>query len=266
MKSHALSSTAGSLSHRPHESGVRPYRFIMDRFLLLPVGALVALVWANAESESYYRVAHALAFPVNHIAMAFFLALIGQDVADALVPGGALHSWRQWSLALVAAAGGMAGSAGLYYAYVAAAHETVLTSAWPAAVAVDIAGGYYLLRTICRPRSPIIPFLVIVAGASDLGALMIQAAWRPYVTFRPIALTLLVVALALAVYLRRSNRQSVLLYVAVCGVLSWVSLYLAGVDPVLALLPLGDERGLVRGQDGQDVGRQRQGHQRGNGW
>ena len=42
----------------------RPYvDFVVDRFLLLPVGAVIALVWANTRRESYFRFSHALGVP-----------------------------------------------------------------------------------------------------------------------------------------------------------------------------------------------------------
>ena len=203
-----------------------------------PIGAIAALVWANTGGLSYFTFAHAAAFPVNQIGMAFFLALVAQDVADALVPGGALHSWRRWSVVLVAAVGGMVGSFVVFTAYVSAEHETVLAPAWPTAMAIDVAAGYYVLRTVCRRHCAAIPFFVLLAGATNLVALALQAGWRPFASGEPAALGLLVVAVALAAFLHRRGQRSIALYVAVCGPLSWVSLYLAGVNPMLALLPL----------------------------
>jgi len=46
-------------------------RFVVDRSLLLPLGAAIAMAWANTAAESYFRFSHAIAFPVNEIAMAF---------------------------------------------------------------------------------------------------------------------------------------------------------------------------------------------------
>src|SRR5262245_23446085 len=100
--------------HRPHSAAshhlfrrnshaVRAFRYALDRFLLFPLGALIALVWANTAPESYFRTSLALAFPVNEIAMALFFALMAQEVYEAVMPGGALHSWRRWSMAVVAA-------------------------------------------------------------------------------------------------------------------------------------------------------------------
>src|SRR5690349_10105760 len=113
------------------------YRFIIDRFLLLPIGAIAALVWVNTEPESYFRFSFALAFAVNEIGMAFFLGMIGQELLEAMMPRGTLHAWRQWTMPLLAAVGGVLGAAGVYLAYVSLKYEVVLAQAWPVACAVD---------------------------------------------------------------------------------------------------------------------------------
>lgn len=71
-------------------------RFMNERFLWLPLGALAALVWANSAEESYFRFAHALSFPVNEIGMALFMALLTQEAFEIVMPGGALHGARRW--------------------------------------------------------------------------------------------------------------------------------------------------------------------------
>ena len=48
----------------------------MQDFLLLPIGAFVAFLWANTAPEDYFRFAQLLAFPVNAIAMVFFFGLL----------------------------------------------------------------------------------------------------------------------------------------------------------------------------------------------
>jgi hypothetical protein len=50
--------------------------------------------------------------------MALFFALITQEIVEALMPGGALHSWRRWSVALAGAVGGFVGAAGVYLAII----------------------------------------------------------------------------------------------------------------------------------------------------
>src|SRR5689334_11383604 len=121
-----------------HASSPSLRRFIFDRYLLLPLGAAIALVWANTAGESYFRFAHALAFPVNEIGMALFLALVTQETIEALMPGGALHTWRRWGMPLLAALGGALGATLAYLTFVHFKHEEVLAQAWPIACAIDV--------------------------------------------------------------------------------------------------------------------------------
>jgi NhaA family Na+:H+ antiporter len=216
--------------------GARVVRFVVDRFLLLPIGAAIALVWANTAGESYFRFAHALAFPVNEIGMALFLALIGQEVVEAVMPGGALHTWRKWGLPILAAAGGMIGAAGLYLAYVNIRHQLVLEPAWPIACAIDIAAGYYVLKLIA-PRSGALPFLLVLAITTNVVGLVIVG-WRPPVAVGVASAGLILVALGIATLMRRAQVRRFWPYLAICGPLSWAGFYGAGIHPALALLPV----------------------------
>jgi len=87
--------------------------FVVDYLLALPIGCVAALVWANTFPDSYYRFAQAIAFAVNDVGMVFFLALITKEVAEATLPGGALHPWRRAALPVVAAIGGAGGGSGV---------------------------------------------------------------------------------------------------------------------------------------------------------
>ncbi len=237
MKPQVLSPHPLHLADRRHWTGARLYQFVVDRFLLLPIGALVAIAWANVAPDSYYRFARALAFPVNQIGMALFLALIAQDVLEAVMPGGRLHSWRRWSVPLIAAAGGVAGSAAAYLAWVSVAHEAVLVIAWPVACAIDIAAGYYVLKTIAR-RSGMLAFLVLLAAATDLFVLLVAAVWPPFAEQRLSGLPLLALAVGLAAWFHRQGRRDFWPYLLICGPLAWAGLYLTGIHPALALIPL----------------------------
>src|SRR5262249_57988670 len=113
----------------------RLLRVVLDRFLLLPVGAAIALIWANTAAESYFVFADRISFFVNEIGMAFFFALMAQEVVEAMMPGGALHSWRARTMPIVAAAGGLAGAISVYLLFVHLQYEDVLAAAWPIAAA-----------------------------------------------------------------------------------------------------------------------------------
>src|SRR4051812_19251652 len=92
------------------------FRWVLDRYLLLPLGVLIGMIWANSAPASYFTFSYRLAFVVNEIGMAFFFALITQEMAEAMMPGGSLHSWRRWGLSIAASAGGVAGATLAYLA------------------------------------------------------------------------------------------------------------------------------------------------------
>lgn len=224
--------------HRDRRRLEQIFRGILNRFLLLPLGAVLALVWANIEPEPYFRFAYTWAFAVNEIGMVFFLALVTQEVFEAVMPGGALHHWRHWSLALVAALGGLAGAALTFVAYVNLAHETLLLSGWSVAVAVDVAAGYYLLKLIYRHRSGAMPFLLLTALMTDAVALAIVGLQAEDVTLHPGGGALIIAAAAIAIAFRRSQVHSVWPYLLVCGTVSWLGLKWMGFHPALALVPI----------------------------
>ncbi len=217
---------------------LRLFRGALNRFLLLPLGAAIALMWANTEPESYFRFSLALAFPVNEIAMAFFLALIAQELFEALMPGGALAAWRHRALPMVAALGGLIGSVITFLLYVRLAHEPVLTPAWPVVAAVDIAAGYYLLRLIYARRSGPVAFLLLVAVMTDVVAMAVVSVQTPGFEVHPMGFGLLLIALGSAATLRRRRVKAFWPYLLISGTLSWLSLYWMGIHPALALVPI----------------------------
>jgi NhaA family Na+:H+ antiporter len=236
MTSHAYSHSALHVLHRRHHT-IAWLRFVNDRFLWLPLGAALALVWANTLPESYFRSAHALEFPVNEIGMAIFLGLVMQEALEAVMPGGALAAWRRWAMPLVAAVGGLLGSTFFYLAFITLKYEEVLAPAWPIACAIDIAAGYYVLKTIF-PRSAAPHFLLVLGIATNAVGVLILAVWPAFTPAHLGAAFLLVLAVAIAATIRRSRIRVFWPYLAVCGGLSWLAFYSAGVHPALALLPI----------------------------
>jgi NhaA family Na+:H+ antiporter len=236
MTVHAHTHAALHVTHRRQHAPVW-LRFVNERFLWLPLGAVIALGWANTWPESYFRSAHALAFPVNEIGMAIFLGLVTQEALEAVMPGGALSAWRRWAMPLVAAAGGLLGSTFVYLAFITLSHEQVLAPAWPVAGAIDIAAGYYVLKTIFRRRAA--PhFLLVLAIATNAAGVLILAVWPAFTPEHLGAAIVLVAAVALAAAIRRSRVRTFSPYFVVCGTLSWLAFYWAGVHPALALVPI----------------------------
>ncbi|HZP47351.1 MAG TPA: Na+/H+ antiporter NhaA [Vicinamibacterales bacterium] len=237
MRHHALSHDPMALA-APGRAVIGPaVRFVFDRFLLLPAGAAVALVWANTAPEGYYQLSQLLAFPVNEIGMAVFLALVVHEVFEAIMPGGALHTWRRWLLPVVAAMGGVAATAGTYLVYVGASHETVLAQAWPIACAVDVAAAYYVIKLIFR-RGAALPFVLLTALATDAVGVLVLMTRPRAVDVWPGAVALLLAGIAAAALMRRLHVRRFWPYFAAAGPLCWLALYLGGVHPALALVPI----------------------------
>src|SRR5258708_38622237 len=98
--------------------------------------------------------------------MAFFFALLTQEVLEATMPGGALHTWRRAALPMVAAIGGTIGAIGAYDAFVLAGDEHVLLSGWPIVCAIDGGVAYFLVRVLIGTGGAA-PFVVLMAIVSN---------------------------------------------------------------------------------------------------
>src|SRR5207244_719018 len=85
---------AGRVKMRWLSTRRRTVDYVVEHSLLLPLGAAIALVWANVSVKTYAPVARALQFPINDVGMVFFFALATKEVVEATAPGGALHTWR----------------------------------------------------------------------------------------------------------------------------------------------------------------------------
>src|SRR6185295_6477822 len=92
----------------------RTVRFAADHYLVVPLGSILALAWANTRADSYFTFAHSWSLAVNDIGMTLFFALVTQEIVEATMPGGALGTWRRAMLPIIAALGGLLGSVLLY--------------------------------------------------------------------------------------------------------------------------------------------------------
>ncbi|HEY2150301.1 MAG TPA: Na+/H+ antiporter NhaA [Vicinamibacterales bacterium] len=211
---------------------------IVDYLLALPIGCVAALIWANSLPESYYRFSHAAAFAVNAVGMVFFLGLITKEVTEATIPGGALHPWRRAALPVAAAIGSVAVSVVCYLLFVRQAGEYMLESGWVAACAIDIPGSYIIARIIFG-RHPAVPFLLLLAIAADAIGLTCVAVLQPVTDAHPaIGIGLMVIAIGVAAGFRHGGVKNFWWYLLGPGVVSWFALFLGGVHPALALVPI----------------------------
>jgi NhaA family Na+:H+ antiporter len=114
-----------------------------------------------------------------------------------------------------------------------------LLRGWAIPCATDIAFSYLVARAIFPPHHPAVPFLLLLAVADDALGLVILAVFYPSSPSAPLALVAgLAPALGLAWWLRRRGTVSYWPYVFGAGSLAWAGLYLGGVHPALALVPI----------------------------
>jgi NhaA family Na+:H+ antiporter len=217
----------------------RSIAYILDRSLLLVAGTVAALVWANAWPASYLYVAHGLHFAVNDIGMAFFFGLATKEIVESTLPGGPLASPKAAAVPLLAAAAGMIAPAALYWGAAMASGHPDLARGWAIPCATDIAFSYLVARLIFPARHPAIPFLLLLAVADDALGLLVLALFYPAGEVSPLLCALFMVpALAIAWGLRRRGVRSFWPYIVLAGSLSWTGLYLGGLHPALALVPI----------------------------
>ena len=212
--------------------------YITGHYLLLPIGAVIAFLWANTSPEGYFTVARLLAFPVNAIAMVFFFGLLAQELFEEMMPGGALHHRRRWPVPLIAAIGGTLGGAAAYLWWVSWATVPILFRGWPIMAGVDLVFAYFIVRSIFH-RHPAVSFLLLLAVASNaIGFIVLAPTFLLDGSRAGGSGVLMVAAVGLAAWLRRKRVRAFWPYVLVCGALSWLSLYLEGFPPALALVPI----------------------------
>lgn len=216
--------------------------------VLLAVGALSALVWANSPwSASYdsfwsnqvaftvgsYSLDLDLQHWVNDGLMTLFFFVVGLEIKRELTSGH-LAERRAAMLPALAAVGGMAVPALVYLAVAGSSAP----SGWAVPVATDIALAVGVL-SIAGSRVPaaLRAFLLGLAIVDDIGAIIIIAAfYSAGVESGWLALSLCGVGFAVA--LRRFGIQSIAAYVVI-GAVVWLGLYEGGVHPTLAGVVMG---------------------------
>ncbi len=261
----------------------RTWKFIADYSLLLISGAALALVWANVSPHSYHDIidgvllkdsligyqkggegsSRVLTFHylINDVLMAFFFAVAGKEVWEAIaLKDGSLRGRKAFT-PLFATAGGMFGPIAVYLGLaLVLGSETysAVANGWAIPTATDIAFSYLVGRLIFGRRHPAVAFLLLLAIADDAAGLIILAVFYPSGDLQPEWL-LLPVAATGAVYLLfnwlprhldRSNpnggrsastfveRKFLALPYAVGGALCWYGFQESGLHPALGLLPI----------------------------
>jgi NhaA family Na+:H+ antiporter len=215
------------------------FTFLFENSLLLLIGAVAGLIWANVSLESYGSAAHALEFIVNDVGMVFFFGLAAKEVYEAMLPGGPLSSPREGAVPVFAAVGGMAAPASIYLAAIWFLGRPDLHPGWAIPCATDIAFSYLVSRAIFKPGHPAIPFLLLLAIADDALGLIVLAIFYPSgAVSMQLLMGLLLPGIALAWAFRFFGIGNFWAYVLGPGVLAWLGLFYGGLHPALALVPI----------------------------
>ena len=203
----------------------RTWRYVSEYSVLLILGAVLGLTWANLHPASYHALVdfplleggpighlhvdadgHAhrtltLHFLINDVLMALFFAIAGKEVWEAVaLKTGSLRG-RKALTPLIATAGGMIGPAGVYLiGALMLGSFAELARGWAIPTATDIAFSYLVGRLIFGAGHPAVMFLLLLAIADDAGGLVILAVFYPQGELAP-AWLLLSLGAALGVYL-----------------------------------------------------------------
>ena len=274
----------------------RVWGFLTEYSLLLVIGALLALVWANTDPNGYHHFIEtplwvndivgakfdywikayghgaeeklhgatgervlSLHYLVNDVLMAFFFAIAGKEVWEAVaLKSGSLRG-RKALTPLIATSGGMFGPIAVYLGLAAImGSETynAVANGWAIPTATDIAFSYLVGRLIFGAGHPAVRFLLLLAIADDAAGLIILAVFYPSGDLAPVWL-LFSFGMAAAVFLlanwlpRRMDRGNQdrpnstwmreklgFWPYAIAGALCWYGFQESGIHPALGLLPI----------------------------
>lgn len=273
----------------------RVWNFVTNYSLLLIIGALIALVWANSDAHSYHLFidyplwfndfvgadlhhweqvlgADADAFGhaetsrvltahylVNDMLMAFFFAIAGKEVWEAVILENGSLRGKKAATPLFATFGGMVGPISVYLGiawFLGPEKFGMVANGWAIPTATDIAFSYLVGRLVFGAGHPAVRFLLLLAIADDAAGLIILAVFYPSGDLAPVWL-LLSVAAAVGVYVLfnwlprkldagdqlrpRSTwmRQKLSFWpYLIAGCLSWYGFAQSGLHPALGLLPI----------------------------
>lgn len=228
-----------------------------DRFIhieavsgvVLLAAAAAALIWANSPlAHSYHDLWHtpvsfgfgdyvysqSLHFWINDALMTVFFLVVGLEIRRE-IHDGALSSFRQASLPIAAALGGVAVPALIYLALNS---DAVRGHGWAVPTATDIAFAVGVLALLGK-RVPgnVRVFLLAVAIIDDIAAVVIIALFYSgglnYVGFIVAA-----AGIAMVIVLQRMGIGKAVVYL-LPGTIVWVGLLMTGAHPTLAGVALG---------------------------
>lgn len=214
----------------------RVWNFVTNYSLLLIIGAIIALIWANTNPDGYHNfvefviadhffIGHAhydaagqveyrtltLHYLVNDVLMAFFFAIAAKEVWEAVILQNGSLRGKKAATPLFATLGGMVGPISVYLGlayFLGSETYNAVANGWAIPTATDIAFSYLVGRLVFGAGHPAVRFLLLLAIADDAAGLIILAIFYPSGELAPEWL-LLSLGSAIAVYVlfNRMPRQ-----------------------------------------------------------
>lgn len=190
----------------------RVWDFISQYSLFLIGGAIIALIWANIDADSYHHfvefaliddffighmhvdeAGHAhrtltLHYLVNDVLMALFFAMAAKEVWEAVVLRNGSLRGKKAATPLFATAGGMIGPIAVYLglaSILGSETYSAVANGWAIPTATDIAFSYLVGRMVFGAGHPAVRFLLLLAIADDAAGLLILAIFYPSAELAP---------------------------------------------------------------------------------
>ncbi len=198
----------------------RVWNFLTSYSLLLIIGALIALLWANldllfpvaGEPHYYIDFYHKMVdfviwedapigfleegrriitphYLVNDLLMALFFAMAGKEVWEAVaLKSGSLRG-KKAVTPLIATMGGMLGPITVYLGiayFLGSTTFDAVSNGWAVPTATDIAFSYLFGRMVFGAGHPAVRFLLLLAIADDAIGLVILAVFYPSAELAPL--------------------------------------------------------------------------------
>lgn len=202
----------------------RVWKFLTSYSLLLIIGAVMALVWANLDviapvagnphhwAETYHHfvefviwdnapIGHlhdghrtlTLHYLVNDVLMAFFFGIAAKEVWEAVILEEGSLRGKKAATPLFATLGGMLGPITVYLGLatiMGSETYSAVANGWAIPTATDIAFSYLVGRIVFGAGHPAVRFLLLLAIADDAAGLIILAIFYPSGDLAPMWLLL----------------------------------------------------------------------------
>ena len=224
----------------------------------LIVGGIVGLALANIDYEFYrelveyhifgedaelFRRPITVHFLINEVFMVFFFGIAAKEITESALAGGPLNPISKAINPLLGTLGGVLGPVGIFFLLTLVFYGGTndfgdVSNGWAIPTATDIALAWLVARLVFGRGHPAVNFLLLLAVADDAIGLGIIAVFYPDpdLPFAPLWLLVIAGGMAVAFAMRRMKVKSWVPYIAIGGVLSWVGLIKASIEPALALV------------------------------